>query len=49
MTVCFVMQVVGIEEAVTMTSLVALHLKAEDNFTDQFGVKRCGVCACVNV
>ncbi len=31
-----------------MTPLVALHLKAEENFTDQFGMKRC-VCVCVCV
>ncbi|XP_064383731.1 major vault protein-like [Halichondria panicea] len=33
-------EVVGMVDAYTMTSQVALHILATDNFTDQFGVKR---------
>ncbi len=40
------LQVVGMVDAYTMTSQVALHILATDNFTDQFGVKRC-VCTCI--
>ncbi len=28
-------------DAYTMTSQIALHILATDNFTDQFGIKRC--------
>ena len=33
-------QVVGIVEAYTLGPKVALHIKAEDNYSDQFAIQR---------
>ena len=40
LSLLFTVQVVSMEEAVTLTPKVALHIRALDSYTDQFGRKR---------